>query len=119
MAVRMKADRPALLWIFALALLTVVAVGFRYSDLEPGGSALNMLIAAAVFGCFVGVMFVTEDERRYRRSGTRVRIASGMVAGGAIAVLFTWDAAAIAASAFVGGFLGYLGWLWIKHLTMS
>ncbi len=114
-----------LLWAFrseasavlAIGVLFAVGMAARYlpgSTPGDGGPALQVALSVLVFGIFFGVIVLTEDERAYRHSGSRIRVVCGALALGAIAVLWLAPIEVIAFSAVVGAMLGYTGKYWAR-----
>jgi uncharacterized membrane protein len=77
---------------------------------------IRLFLALFVFGVFLGIILVTEEEPEYARSGPWIRVVCGAMAGAAIAVLVSasWEGAAACAS--IGGVLGYFGKRWAYHI---
>jgi hypothetical protein len=80
------------------------------------GALIRFFLALLVFGVFLGVIVVTEEEPEYARSGLWIRMACGTMAGAVIAVLgpASWEGVAVCAS--IGCVLGYFGKRWAYHL---
>ena len=71
-------------------------------------------LSLPLFGIFFGVIVVTEDERAYRRTGSRIRVVCGALALGAIAILWAAPMEVITFSVIVGAMLGYAGKYWVR-----
>ena len=70
------------------------------------------LFVICVFVVYVGFI---DDERRPTKSHL-FRIGVGILAGVTVATIYQVQPEAYFLGALVGGFLGWLGILWIKHL---
>ncbi|UUX94946.1 hypothetical protein [Aquabacterium sp. J223] len=104
-----------------IAIGFLFAVGMSLGHLLPVGSAPLRSIATAafiflIFGTFVGVVLVTEENQKYASSGAWLRVASGAVALAAIAVLLSAPWSVVGFAALVGVMLGYAGIYWVKHI---
>ena len=114
-----------LLWAFrseasavlAIGVLFAVGMAARYlpgSTLGDARPALQVALSLLVFGVFFGVIVVTEDQRAYRQTGSRIRVLCGALALGAISALWAAPIEVIAFSAVVGAMLGYAGKYWVR-----
>jgi uncharacterized membrane protein len=114
-------------WICAHETAFVLLGGFVFAALilltHAIGIATNLTIFVKVFavvwvfGVFVCVILVTEDNSKYAKSGNTVRTSCGAIAGVGLAVMmFGLSSTAIASGLLVGAILGYLGKHWIYAL---
>lgn len=114
-----------LLWAFRSEASAVLAIGALFalgmgarrlpgSTLGNAGPALQAALSLLLFGIFFGVIVVTEDERAYRRTGSRIRVVCGALALGAIAILWAAPMEVITFSVIVGAMLGYAGKYWVR-----
>jgi membrane glycosyltransferase len=114
-------------WLFrseassALSLGVVFALGLAVSYVIPVriSSAREVVVVTftlLVFGVFLGVIMVTEENKNYKGSGLRTRVVCGAIAGAAIAVLASAPVEAVALGAMVGAILGFFGMSWAKYL---
>jgi hypothetical protein len=117
----------ALLWAFrseassvlAIGILFTIGTGLRYlmpSDARTFQTVVMTVIVLLIFGVFIGVIELTEENKEYRSSGARVRVSCGAVALAAIAFMLSAPLEGIALAALLGAFLGYVGIYWAKYL---
>ena len=116
-----------LLWIFrgdagsALTIGILFALGTAISHMLPS-AMLNLqrafiaLMSLLIFGVFLGMIIVTETEKHYRNSGSRIRIVTGAIGFAAIATMASATFEGIAAASFLGAILGYFGIYWAQYL---
>jgi hypothetical protein len=115
------------LWVFrspnssvlTISLLFVLFYGLQSivlaSDLEVR-TGLLVLFAFLVFGIFLGVVIVTEEDSTYTVSGSRIRIICGVITGVALAVMGNVSFEGVALAGMFVGALGYFGIYWVKHI---
>lgn len=116
-----------LLWAFrsnvssglAIGILFAVGTGLRYL-IPPGAqdarTVVVLVFVLLIFGVFLGVIVVTEDNKSFTHSGSRIRMTCGAIAGAAIATIFASPLEAILFATLLGVVLGYMGILWAKYL---
>jgi hypothetical protein len=78
--------------------------------------ALQWTGAAWLFGLFVAVTVVTDDERRYARSGFWIRTGSGACIAAGMVAIFGIPPGGIAFAVTVGAILGATGKYWLQGL---
>lgn len=103
--------------IFAIGIL--FAVGMSIQHLMPTGftNVLGAVKAAStflIFGIFLGVIVVTEDN--FTASGAWIRTIYGALAFAAIALILSASWGAVALAALIGVILGYTGIHWARHI---
>jgi hypothetical protein len=101
----------ALLFVFFYGLQTI----FSTSGLEVR-TMLLAVFAFLIFGIFLGVVIVTEEDNTYKVSGSRIRITCGVITGVALAVMGNASFEGIALAGVFVGALGYFGIYWVKHI---
>jgi hypothetical protein len=117
----------AIVWLFrseassTFVLGTLIALAFTGSYLVPFRvSSLREFLVGAfallIFGLFLAVILVTEENKNYRGNGLRTRVVCGAIAGAAIAALISASAEAAAFGALLGSVLGFFGMSWAKYL---
>jgi hypothetical protein len=105
--------------IATIAILFAIGMAVQYllpTDLENIYGVATAGLVLLIFGTFLGVIVVTEDNKKYETSGSWIRVISGAVAFSAIAALLSAPLIVIALGALVGVMLGYAGIYWARHL---
>jgi hypothetical protein len=105
---------------FVLVGSTIFAMGamvIHFFDAFASVRAFTEIFAAVwIFFVFAFVALVTEDNRKYARSGGTIRTLAGAIAGAAITLVFAAPLEGVLAAAIIGGFLGGTARHWLNHL---
>ena len=120
---QLPAPRPSqgwfvrtLLWVFRSDVSAVFTMGVLFAlgvgvgHLLPSRAAdLQTFVAGAfsllIFGVFLGVILVTEEDSTYTHTGWRIRVVCGAIGGAAIAVLVSTPLEGVFLGAAVGAAL--------------
>lgn len=78
---------------------------------------IEMVSVGAVWGAFVGAIFVAREVSSRRWIRRAIGLAVGAVAGGITGVVLGWSGINSIALALGFAVLGYFGNIWAKHLT--
>jgi hypothetical protein len=116
-----------LLWAFRGDIRSIFAIGILFTvgmsiqHLMPTGftnvlGAVKVTSAFLIFGIFLGVIVVTEDNKRFTASGAWIRTIYGALAFAAIALILSASWGAVALAALIGIILGYTGIHWARHI---
>lgn len=76
------------------------------------------LIVAVIFGLFVGLMAAPELEPKKFKYGWILQISAGIVAGVMASLFFRLTGEEVLSCGFIGGFIGWLAPLWVKHVPI-
>ncbi len=105
--------------MLTIGILFAIGTGLRYlvqSEAQNFQTIVLAVFVLLIFGVFVGVIALTEEDKEYRTTGSRVRMTCGAVAFAAIAVMLSAPWEAVAFAALLGAILGYVGIYWAKHV---
>lgn len=105
--------------VLTIGILFAIGTGLRFllpSDAQAFQTVAMTVIVLLIFGVFVGVIALTEENKEYRNSGSRVRVTCGAVALAAIAVMLSAPLEGVALAALLGAILGYIGIYWAKYI---
>jgi hypothetical protein len=80
------------------------------------GILLRVLALLFVFGVFCSAIVVTEEDRKYVSTGSRIRMVCGAIAGGACALMLSAPVPGIALGVLLGVILGYVGKHWVYYI---
>jgi len=116
-----------LLWAFRSDTRSVLVIGILFAvgmtlqyllpaDLNNVQGVAVAVLVLLIFGTFLGVIVVTEDNKKYSSSGAWIRALCGAGALAAIAVLLSAPLSVIALAALVGVVLGYSGIYWARYI---
>ncbi|WP_144640511.1 hypothetical protein [Bordetella genomosp. 13] len=92
------------------------AVLFGVIGLLTGGGKMVPGVAAAVLGLLLGLIAAPEFEPRAFRRAALYQTACGAIAGGLLGGWLSGSLAAAGMTAVIGGLLGWLAPLWIRHV---
>ncbi len=116
----------ALLWVFknevsgaaTIGILFAVGMSLRRVISIPDDAQrfARGVIVLLIFGVFVGVIAVTEDNKEFRDSGSRIRITCGAISFAAIAVILSAPMEGVVLAALAGALLGYFGKYWAQYV---
>ena len=122
-----SATRRSFDWLIANEVAFVVVGGaviglilmVSHLTFPYGSGPLGIKVFAGfwLFGMFAFITIVTDDNRKYARSGGMIRTVSGAVTAVVIGLLmFAPSVELVAVSAALGAFLGATALHWVNHL---
>lgn len=76
------------------------------------------LILVVIFGLFVGLMVAPELEPKKFKYGWVLQTSAGIVAGVMAGLFFGLTGEEILDCGIIGGFIGWLAPLWVKHVPI-
>lgn len=98
----------------------ICAVAALLNALPFHGSWQSLALWVASFACFgllIGGVYAFDPASDLRIKSSAIgRIVFGLAAGALLSVLWRWPAEGAALAIVGGGFLAYLGMVWVKHV---
>lgn len=105
----------ALLW--TIALLVAGAISGYLTSLRGGHAEVRMALIGAVWGGFIGLLFSMEISNvslgLRRSAGASLGIVASCISG----ILLDWRGLSIVLISVLAATLGFLGDLWVKHVS--
>ena len=76
--------------------------------------SIRLISSLILIGVFLGVIVVTDDSEKYRKSGARIRTICGVVTSTALCILFNAPFELYPVFIFIGAILGCTGMIWAQ-----
>ena len=76
------------------------------------------LLVASSFGLFLGLMAAPEIEPKKFKHGWLLQISSGTIAGIVFGFFLQLSSESISICSIIGGLIGWLAPLWVKHASI-
>ena len=108
-----------ILIVFLVAFLISGYVLGRASNFFANSSikeSIRLISSVILFGMFLGLILVTDDPEKYRKSGARIRIVCGVVTSASLCILFNAQIELYPVFMFIGAILGWAGMKWAQFL---
>lgn len=107
-------------WLFASEVRAALAIGgivaiyvllrmFGFADWSKSGIDLRLVISMLIFSVFVGVIIITDGDKKYKKNGNFLRAICGCVAGAAIGVIYAAAGEVLFLLSISGVILGTFG----------
>ncbi len=109
-----------LLWLFASEVRAALLIGvivaiylllriFGFADWSKSGIDLQLITSVLIFGVFVGVITITDGNKKYKKNGNFLRAICGAVAGAAIGLIYATAGEVLFLLVISGVILGTFG----------